>query len=124
MRRFIFICVALIAFFATNASGTGYQPTDQLQTHSIVQADLPVISPAVFIENNVQPIVRNYTLMLVEKQKALDVGYSAVFKYPDYGLKSLNACIISNRYSSVSRHTIKIDMFTNRKLPSQFVQLE
>lgn len=40
MKRFLLICVALIAFAATNASGTNYQLTDQLQTHFVKQPQM------------------------------------------------------------------------------------
>lgn len=37
MKKIIFICVALIALLATNASGTNYHQTDKLQTHYVMQ---------------------------------------------------------------------------------------
>lgn len=65
MKKFLVICVALIAFAATNASGTNYQPTDQLQTHFIVQQHNPFMPVmAVNFEPATADVIYGYTAKL------------------------------------------------------------
>jgi len=59
MKKFLFICVALIAFLATNASGTNYQPTDQLQTFVVQQHNQ--IMPIVAVTLEPATAVYNFT---------------------------------------------------------------
>jgi hypothetical protein len=52
MKKFLLICVALIAFIATNASGGNQYQTDQLRTCFITQAS-PQIMPVYTFDANV-----------------------------------------------------------------------
>lgn len=127
MKRFFFICVALIAFAATNASGTGYQPTEQLQTHYQAHsptAQLPVLSVVEFVFDAV-------ALNAVEMKAVVDCKAQQIFKpiayhNPDYGLNRYSLSVARIDYGTISKPTdFKYNLkYSNHKLPTQFVQLE
>lgn len=128
MKRFFFICVALIAFASANASGTNYQPTDQLQTcyqmqHPIVL--LPAINVAEFAFE--APAIKAIKLITPADWKVQGLFKPLVYHNPDYGLNSYNRFVLINSYCSINSHT-KTNCYnlknSNHKLPTQFVQLE
>lgn len=126
MKRFIFICVALIAFAATNASGTNYQATDQLQT--CYQADHPIVLlPAIHIAEYVfeAPAVKAVGLITPADQEIWVLFKPAVYHNPDYGLCRLNKFVFNDYQINRIEIQIKdIGKLPNIKLPTQFVQLE
>lgn len=123
MKRFFFICVALIAFAATNASGTGWQQTDQLQTH--YQTNHPIVlMPALktveYVVTAPAVIVQRPTILFDAGLK-IKTSWLIAYSDPDYGLNSFNGCV-----STVNRKIKDNDIgnYTYSKLPQQFVQLE
>lgn len=127
MKRFFFICVALIAFAATNASGTNYQATSQLQT--CYQADHPIVLlPAISVAEYVfeAPAVKAVGFITPADQEIWVLFKPAVYHNPDYGLCSFNRFLLSNDYQ-INRMVVQIKdigKLPNIKLPTQFVQLE
>lgn len=114
MKRFIFICVALISFAATNASGTGYQPTVELQAH--YQATHPIVLMPVLnvIDFTFETIGQNVVLLnSVVESVVVQMCNCIAYHNPDYGSRHLN-------YSDI-RYNLR---YSNHKLPTQFVQLE
>ena len=98
MRRFIFICVAMIALFATNASGTKNQVTDQLQTHyTVVDHQFqPAITPVHFETTAVVQVPEAIPVNYISSN--LDVAHKA-YHNPDYGLCShFNYTFAANTY--------------------------
>ena len=70
MKKFLFICVALIAFLAANASGGNYHQPDQLRT-CIVQA--PQCTPVMAVTVEPAQAVYNFTMCTVPAEKPLVV---------------------------------------------------
>ncbi len=71
MRKFIFICVALIAFTATNASG-GKLQTDQLRTCFVTQAS-PQIMPVMLVNYEPVQAVYNFTAVNLPATQTITV---------------------------------------------------
>lgn len=72
MRKFIFICVALIAFTATNASGGNYHQPDQLRTCIVSQAS-PQIMPVMAVNFEAAQAVYNFTQATVPAERPVIV---------------------------------------------------
>lgn len=93
MRRFIFLCVALVALLATNASGTNYHPTDLLQTHFVLQ---PQVN---FMAIVAEPQAWEFTLPIANKTQTVEVGitfYPEAFAWIDPGRFSYGKPILSS----------------------------
>lgn len=86
MRKFIFICVALIAFTATNASGGNQYQTDQLRTCFVTQAS-PQIMPVMLVNYEPAQAVYNFTQATVPAERPVLVQTikSDCWRNPDWG---------------------------------------
>ena len=84
MKRFIFNCVALIAFLAANASGGNYHQPDQLRT-CIVQA--PQFTPVMAVTLEPAQAVYNFTMCTVPAEKPLvnQTLEADTWRNPDWG---------------------------------------
>lgn len=127
MKRLFIICVALIAFAATNASGTSYQPADQLQTcyqlqHPIVL--LPALNVAEYAFE--APAANVIGLITPKNWKVLGVFKPSVYHNPDYGRCSSSRFLFMNYRQSIQIQLQNKDIgkLPKIKLPTQFVQLE
>lgn len=115
MKRIILICVALVAFLATNASGTNNHSTNQKQTcyqdHPVVIMPALNVSEIVFVSTEVET---NY-FRIPANADVLGLFRPNSYCNPDYGLYSISA---------LSYPQIKNIFKDSDKLPTQFVQLE
>jgi hypothetical protein len=57
MKKFFLICVALIAFLATNASGGNQYQTDQLRTCYVTQASPQIMPVYNFVAPEITPVI-------------------------------------------------------------------
>lgn len=92
MKRFIFICAAMILLFAANSSGTSYYQSDQLQTFTVQQTHNPTSSEIMQAEqtsDQFQPVV--VLIRLRNEVIASPLIQPPVYCNPDYGLCSLNS---------------------------------
>lgn len=98
MKRFLLICVALIGFMATNASGT-YHKTDQLQTFVVQQHDYQINAIAPTLTTQVLQVQTD--IMPFEKPIVQKTAFVDVYRNPDYGLCSYSKMGL-NKYSILS----------------------
>lgn len=127
MKRFFFICVALIAFAATNASGTSYQPADQLQTCYQMQHPI-VLMPALNVAEYAfeAPTVKTFELITPAVWKVQGLFKPVVYHNPDYGRCSSSRFLFRNFCQSnpIAAQNKDIGKLPKINLPTQFVQLE
>lgn len=102
MKRFLLICVALIGFMATNASGT-YHQTDQLQTFGVQQHDCQIQATAIVPTLTTQVVQVQTDSMPFEKPIVQKIAFVDVYRNPDYGLCSYSK-IGLNKYNTLSQN--------------------
>ena len=113
MKKFLFICVALVAFLATNASGYNQHRTDQLRTCFVQQAS-PQIMP-VFIMEAHQTFTPVIVASVPEKQLNVQLkisdGWRAPFWVPSI---TINCSDNSIKFKDVA-YTTKIPIVANMR---------
>jgi len=120
MKKTILIGIALIAMFATQVRATSYYPSDQLQTHSIVMQQSPVVFASFVVPATsvVLPMLES-NFSYTKTQDPVNFVNPHVFAWIDPGSK-INWKVNQNRIITELNPLLQIPITTLNKVPCNY----